>query len=198
MTPTDTREIVTTIVAAIALILSIINFIIDRKDKTAKLKVNLANGTIKTGRRKDPYDNGYFIEIVNNGKTRVVVTEVVICFLQENKSVADATATKIDIKTTDEVINFGIAPKDQYTFLSTVKMASERKSVLLDGENVFYWLSDAQSKLLMEGNLPFDVFDIKEDIKIKAKVRIALGNQYYSNTINISPSKNKNKKRRNS
>ena len=194
MTPTDIREIITAITAILAFALSLFNFVIDRRDKSSKIKVILANGTIKTGRKIQPYNNGYFVEVINNGQARVVITSVTIGFAQKHRTIIEATAKKINV---DAPAMRSEENDDLQYYFEKAILTEEYKSALSGGENVYYWFSKDETKYVTENNLTFDLIDQNLGIQIRAKVSIALGKQYYSNTINISPS-NKTKKRRNS
>ncbi|HEX9840227.1 MAG TPA: hypothetical protein VGA72_12815 [Anaerolineales bacterium] len=70
-------EIITTIVAIAALLLSIFNFIVDRIDKKPKLIVVLSQGNITTeSRNGNSSEEGIFVEVINSSHYEDTVTNV--------------------------------------------------------------------------------------------------------------------------
>jgi hypothetical protein len=81
-------ELITTIVAVIALLLSVFNFIVDRIDKKSKLIVFLSQGefNIKSSKGNSSED-GIFVEVINSSQSKSTVTTVHI--LAKGKSIVD-------------------------------------------------------------------------------------------------------------
>ena len=83
-----TTELITTIVAVVALLLSIFNFVVDRIDKKAKLIVFLSQGKIDVNSPKgNSSEDGIFVEVINSSHSKTTVMTVSI--LAKGNSVVD-------------------------------------------------------------------------------------------------------------
>jgi len=70
-------ELITTIVAVVALLLSIFNFVVDRIDKKARLIVFLSQGKISVNSPAGKSsEDGIFVEVVNSSQTKTTVITV--------------------------------------------------------------------------------------------------------------------------
>jgi len=69
-------ELITTIAAIIALLLSIFNFIVDRVDKKPKLIIFLSQGKIDINSPENSSEDGIFVEVVNSSQNKTTVVTV--------------------------------------------------------------------------------------------------------------------------
>jgi len=70
-------ELITTIVAVVALLLSIFNFVVDRIDKKARLIIFLSQGKISVNSPSgNSSKDGIFVEVVNSSQTKTTVITV--------------------------------------------------------------------------------------------------------------------------
>jgi hypothetical protein len=179
----NTDFIVTTIIAIIALVLSIINFVIDRYDKSIRLSVILSRGVWETGSKKHPVDNGYLVKIINRSRLEISITDVIIEITQKKPPVStEATTQAIIIKS--PLIKMGNKNEDGYYF-SRAEFLENYEVSLAGGKNTYYWFSDMEAHLIDDERYPFWDFEPNTDIKMKARVHITLGKSYYSKSINF-------------